>query len=306
MDYIKGAEMKAGGVTVGGLSKTFVIGSFILNIFLAGILQELFAHIHKLQIMIHLVIVNVLIPPHTMLYFNGLLNFITFQIFDFRPLLNRIFDLGQETRMVSVNAWLLGYESTYFISNLSDIFVLFLFTLSCFVFAYGTRNSKNEKLRSYSKKTQNFWKWGGVYQAINMPFIVFVISAIINTCVLTWDNTGVGINNVFFFAGCALVVGFPIFNFFWLRKNKERLNTKGFFAEYGQMYHLLDWQSLRSWTLAEPAINSTRIFLTIASLIYFNNWRTIQIILVLLQHYFVIIYNGVEHPFKEYQYFFFQ
>ena len=78
--------MKAGGVTVGGLSKTFVIGSFILNIFLAGILQELFAHIHKLQIMIHLVIVNVLIPPHTMLYFNGLLNFITFQIFDFRLL----------------------------------------------------------------------------------------------------------------------------------------------------------------------------------------------------------------------------
>ena len=78
MDYRDGKKIKAAGVAVGGTAKAFVLLSFFLNIFLGGIMQELFAHIHKLQIMIHLVIVNVLVPPHAMIYFNGLLNFITF------------------------------------------------------------------------------------------------------------------------------------------------------------------------------------------------------------------------------------
>lgn len=48
------------------------------------------------------------------------------------------------------------------------------------------------------------------------------------------------------------------------------------------------------------------MLLYIAALIYFNNWRTYQIISAILLHFFVVIYNGIERPFKDYWYYFFE
>jgi hypothetical protein len=44
-------------------SKAIALGNLVMNFFLGGVLQELFAVMTKLQIMLHLLIVNVQIPP---------------------------------------------------------------------------------------------------------------------------------------------------------------------------------------------------------------------------------------------------
>lgn len=48
---------------VGNSSKAVAFGNLLLNFLLGGALQELFAVMGKLQIMLHLLIVNVEIPP---------------------------------------------------------------------------------------------------------------------------------------------------------------------------------------------------------------------------------------------------
>lgn len=64
-----GATMKEMGDTVGSVGKAMTISNFIIGIFLGGILSELLAAMNKLQIMLHLLIVNVLVPTHALLYF---------------------------------------------------------------------------------------------------------------------------------------------------------------------------------------------------------------------------------------------
>ena len=61
--------MQALGNTVGDAGKALAIGNVVMGIFLGGILSELFAVMNKLQIMLHLLIVNVLVPAHAMIYF---------------------------------------------------------------------------------------------------------------------------------------------------------------------------------------------------------------------------------------------
>lgn len=61
--------MKEMGDTVGSVGKAMTISNFIIGIFLGGILSELLAAMNKLQIMLHLLIVNVLVPAHALIYF---------------------------------------------------------------------------------------------------------------------------------------------------------------------------------------------------------------------------------------------
>lgn len=57
------------GDAVGNAGKAMAIGNFVIGLFLGGILSELFAAMNKLQIMLHLLIVNVLVPVHAIIYF---------------------------------------------------------------------------------------------------------------------------------------------------------------------------------------------------------------------------------------------
>lgn len=57
------------GAAVGDAGKAVAIGNFIMNMFLGGILQELLSALSKLQIMLHLLIINVLVPTHAIVYF---------------------------------------------------------------------------------------------------------------------------------------------------------------------------------------------------------------------------------------------
>ena len=85
--------MEALGSAVGDAGKAMVIGNFILNLFLGGILSELLQAMTKLQIMIHLIIINVVVPAHALVYLQGMLSLLTFQIYDFTPLLTALFHL---------------------------------------------------------------------------------------------------------------------------------------------------------------------------------------------------------------------
>jgi len=63
---------------VGNSSKAIAFGNMLMNFILGGVLGEMFAVMTKLQIMLHLLIINVQIPPQTLIFFKGLLGMVTF------------------------------------------------------------------------------------------------------------------------------------------------------------------------------------------------------------------------------------
>lgn len=137
--------------------------------------------------------------------------------------------------------------------------------------------------------------------------MVFVVSCFTQTLCLSWTNAGEAINNLLMFATIVVVIGFPFWTFFLLRRNKDKLNDKEFYAKFWTVYEHLKWKKEpTNWTLLEPCISSFRMLLTICALLYMQNWRTFQIIIAMAFHYFVLIYNGQMQPFHDKTHYFFQ
>jgi len=231
---------------------------------------------------------------------------VTFQIYDFTNLLTRIFALKTETKIINQNLHYLGYQSTYFILNMGNIFLLLVLEFAVIGFIALTRKATNQRVIDAHNTARNLLIWNGIYKVLNEPYVVFVISCLTQTLAMTWDNTGEVINNILMFATIIVVIVFPFWTFRLLRSNKEKLNDKAFKAKFSSVYEQLKWKDGSMWTLAEPAISGFRMLLTCCALMYMQDYRTFQIIIAMSFHYFVLVYNGVQRPFQNRMHYFFQ
>jgi hypothetical protein len=63
-------------------SKAAVIANFALNMILSGALQQMLAAMKKMQLMIHMLLINVEIPPSCQIFFSSLLKLVTYELID--------------------------------------------------------------------------------------------------------------------------------------------------------------------------------------------------------------------------------
>jgi hypothetical protein len=77
---------------------------------LSGALQEMFAAMKKMQIMIHLLLIDVEIPPTCQIFFSSLLKLVTYELIDISPYIRKGLNL-QEDASFSSNFEQLGYAS---------------------------------------------------------------------------------------------------------------------------------------------------------------------------------------------------
>jgi hypothetical protein len=66
---------------------------------LSGMLQEMFSAMKKMQVMIHLLLVNVVVPASCQIFFNSLLSLVTYNIVDLSPYLKRWLKLDDDVPM---------------------------------------------------------------------------------------------------------------------------------------------------------------------------------------------------------------
>lgn len=125
----------------------FGTGNFLLNLFLGGILSEMFAVLSKLQIMLHLLIANVPVPPLTMIFMQGLLALVTFQIIEFDSVIIPMFGLKEETEMINDNLYYLGYKSTYFVVNMGNVLIFAFGIIVLALFIVSSSKCKNERVK---------------------------------------------------------------------------------------------------------------------------------------------------------------
>jgi hypothetical protein len=62
--------------------KTSLVGSFVLNIFIAGSLNQLLGFINSLQLILHLPIMNVKLPASSLGFFQIVLPIVLFDILE--------------------------------------------------------------------------------------------------------------------------------------------------------------------------------------------------------------------------------
>ena len=120
-----GEKLDKLGKSVGNASKAVVIANLFMNIFLGGALQELFSAMAKMQIMVHLLIVNVKIPANATIYFNGLLSLVTFNIIDLTPSIRKALSIPKNNEVkINDNFTALGYNSSHFIINMGNLVIV--------------------------------------------------------------------------------------------------------------------------------------------------------------------------------------
>jgi hypothetical protein len=98
--------------------------NFFLKLLISQSLNTLFGAMNKLQIISHLLMIKVRIPPNAWLFFVSLLSLVNFDIIDTEPLSKRIFRFGME-QPFSDTFEELGYASKFFIINMGTLFYVF-------------------------------------------------------------------------------------------------------------------------------------------------------------------------------------
>jgi len=89
----------------------------------------------------------------------------------------------------------------------------------------ATQRIQNRRIQKYHDKAKSFLIWNGVYRLLNEPYVVFVVSCMTQTLAMSWKSPGEIVNNILMLAMFAVIVGFPVWIFFYIRKNKDNLKN---------------------------------------------------------------------------------
>jgi hypothetical protein len=99
-----------------------------LNLSLGSALQQMFAEMRKMSIMVHLLIINVAIPGNAQYFFSQLLQFVSFNLIDITKQMRSLFRIYDET-IDNLNMFYLGYVSNYYVINLGNLFLVLFYII---------------------------------------------------------------------------------------------------------------------------------------------------------------------------------
>jgi len=97
-----------------------VIFNFALNMMLSSALQQMLAAMKKMQIMIHMMLVSVEIPPSCQIFYSSLFKLVTYELIDISSYIRKGLNLIEDAGF-SPNFEFLGYQSKYSIILLGNL-----------------------------------------------------------------------------------------------------------------------------------------------------------------------------------------
>ena len=77
--------------------KGSLVGSFVVNFFIAGSLSQLLAFINPLQLILHLPIMNVVVPTNVLSLFTVLIPIVMFDVLEGVEVIEDLFPTDDET-----------------------------------------------------------------------------------------------------------------------------------------------------------------------------------------------------------------
>ena len=241
--------------------------NFFINLFLGGALQQLLGAIKKFAITVHLLITNVRVPTNAQLFFSGLLNFVTFNLIDLEGPLRKSFGLYDD-EIVNINFYNLGYHSNYFVINMGNMLPVMLYLLILLMLTGITSGIENERFVKFRTYIKERLAWGWILSFFSESFLVISISTFSNFNRFQFHGKGESLSGVLaVLFGVLVLVGYPLFQLLFLRRNKHRLNEPEFCRKYSTI-----WDGLKikqdNWIMIEPFFTSMRILILCSTLLF--------------------------------------
>ena len=103
---------------------SFMFANTFVMILVAGPLQQLLSSVKQLQIIVHIILINVAFPAVSSVYMGMFMSVLTFQFHDFGPVYDRILSLDPDSvgnSPLNNQFNLMGYNALYIIKNFGTL-----------------------------------------------------------------------------------------------------------------------------------------------------------------------------------------
>jgi hypothetical protein len=265
--------LQATAETVENASKLVVVLNFSMNLFLGGAMQQLFSAIRKLTIMVHLLIINVRIPPNAQSFFRGLLSFVTFDIIELGPYIRQGLNLTDTDVVVNDNFMNLGYDSEYFVINFGTLLLVMSYLAIMLMFYACTPSKGNSSFVRCRNRVTRGLVWNSVFSFMLESYMLLSISAVVNFIQFKFEDLGTALSSNLTALVVVLLVSFPIFTLAFLCLKKRKLDRVDYKEKYGALYETLRTTRMRKSTMFEPMLSMYRMLLLTFTLIFLQDYR---------------------------------
>jgi hypothetical protein len=191
---------------------------FGLRILFKGAMAELLGMLGFLQLVVYLPLVDVKFPPTALLLYNQLTQITTFDLLPTDKVYPVIFAFPEATNL---NDSFADFDfGRFFIMNMGSLFIVMIVTLVQFPIYYCAKACGCKKVENFYKESQF---WTTPIDVIVGSYIEIAFGCLINFKMFTTqgdgNNYGVLVNNIFLVLSTLLLVTYPVWVFFFLKKN---------------------------------------------------------------------------------------
>lgn len=223
--------MKKAADTAKTTMQSAMIVNTVVSIIISGPVQKLLESVKQLQIIVHLLLINVAFPAAAMIFMGMLMEVLTFQFYDFSGFYNKVFSLdpdSQGNQPFNDQFGMLGYNSHYIIQNFGTmcwtIFIAPLgWALAPLIVALCCGNYAYLKTKFNRMMFYNYW----IGFSIETYFFLAMCAGI-NMNLFKWDNYGNGINSFLsaFFLLILTILPFFVGIFYTRKANLDKILSK--------------------------------------------------------------------------------
>ncbi len=222
----------------------------------------------KMQIMIHLLLIEVEIPATCQIFFGSLLKLVTYELIDISQYIKNGLKLYDDVGF-SENFEQLGYQSSYSIILLGNLYIALIVLIFGLILFFSTRKCKSsERFNKLRKKLKSTLIWHGTLGLFNESYIVICVGCFVNITMtksgLTFGETFSLVNACLFFI---LVLGYPILILTVLVKNQPKLHLRKFRNQFGEFYLHFRYKEGKV-TVLEPFYSALRRLLQVAAVVF--------------------------------------
>jgi hypothetical protein len=147
----------------------------------------------------------------------------------------------------------LGYVSNYFVINMGNLFLVFVYLILLFFLLPCAKRVTKPILKKVIGYFFDGLCWNAAITFVSESFLVLSISCYTNYLRLDWKRPGLTTSSVLALLSALVLIFYPVFSFIFLHRNKHRLHEKTTKDTYGSLYSHLKFKKGGA-TLLEPAI----------------------------------------------------
>jgi len=231
-----------------------VVVNFLMSLLLGGALSQLFGVIGKLQIMVHLFLINVEIPVNAQVYFGNLFQLVTYNIIDITSVLRSSLKLEDEPDFMP-NFIYLGYQSTFFLINIGNMLIGIIYHIVCLIFISCEKHIKNERLSRFRKNLEKDLIWNSLLSFVNESLIVCAVACFLQYKNCRFKKIGESISEVSSIVYGIIIITTMVASLYTMLKHRHKLTTSSIQDKFGVLYSDLKIKRNRSvGILLEPFV----------------------------------------------------